>query len=502
MDAGQAPGGAQPSRNVLPDRYVLGSPLGRGAFATSFLCEDRLRNRPVVIKLLDIAQAQAVDLFQREVRITESLSHPNIVKILDVGLTKDGRPYYVSEWVEGKDLGTILTASGPLGTKQSLQIASGIAEALAYVHSRGFLHRDLKPSNILIPGSPSTPDYKNPKILDFGVAGILSHAHGMTNAGMVFGTPRYMSPEQVLGQPHSPATDVYGWGLVFFEMLAGHPFRSRAGEVESLFRAILEEELTGDEFEGLPPDCATLIGNCVRRKPAERPSIDDVLQELRRLQAAPVSDVPVERFASGTVLLGSEADSTMASSPSMAPRAATVPASRKRIWPALLALACVASAISIVLILPAPLRRLPFLGGLLLIVASTAGAFWLRRWLGRESSAKEQAYALALGAKARVNLTETIALQLDDLVHRLRALDEQILAGSVALMLNEYSRSSDAKDRQSALMNVVALSEKLAHRLSPWYVRYKEVIASAVAVLGAVSGLLTTINSLRGPHHP
>jgi hypothetical protein len=126
----------------------------------------------------------------------------------------------------------------------------------------------------------------------------------------------------------------------------------------------------------------------------------------------------------------------------------------------------------------------------------------LRGWLGRRSSTKDQAYDLALGAKTRVDLTATIALQLDDLICRIRALDEQILAGSVALMLDEYSRATDAKDRQSALMNVVTLSEKLAQRLSPWYVRYKDVIASAVALLGAVSGLLTTINALRGPHKP
>jgi hypothetical protein len=125
----------------------------------------------------------------------------------------------------------------------------------------------------------------------------------------------------------------------------------------------------------------------------------------------------------------------------------------------------------------------------------------LRSWLGSRSQVKSQAYDLVFGARARTDLTATIALQLDDLVSKLSKLDERILAGSVALMLNEYGSATDTKDRQAALMNVVALSEKLAVRLSPWYERYKEIIASAVAVMGGVSGLMTAINSVLAHKH-
>jgi hypothetical protein len=139
--------------------------------------------------------------------------------------------------------------------------------------------------------------------------------------------------------------------------------------------------------------------------------------------------------------------------------------------------------------------------GIVVMGGSIALGFWLRGWLGSKSHVKTQAFDLMFGAKTRVDLTATIALQLDELVGRLRALDERILAGTVALMLDEYGRATDAKDRQAALMNVVTLSEKLALRLSPWYERHKEVIASAVAVLGGMSGLLTAINSVLGSHH-
>ena len=133
--------------------------------------------------------------------------------------------------------------------------------------------------------------------------------------------------------------------------------------------------------------------------------------------------------------------------------------------------------------------------------ASVAIALGLRRWLGSRSDVKAQAYQLVFGARARTDLTATIALQLQDLVSNLQKLDQRILAGTVALMLEEYGSASDTKDRQAALMNVVALSEKLAVRLSPWYERYKEIIASAVAVMGGVSGLMTAINSVLSHKH-
>lgn len=215
MGAGQAPRGEpQPPENLLADRCLLGSPLGRGAFGTTYLAEDRLLSQPVVIKLLNAEDRDAISLFRQEARITASLAHPNIVKILDSAISTDGRPYLVTEWVDGKDLRAILDADGRLGTYRSQQVAEGIAEALAYIHGRGFVHRDLKPSNVLIPGWPSAADYRNARILDFGVAGQLRG--GLTRAGMVFGTPRYMAPEQILGQPQSPATDVYGLGLLFW----------------------------------------------------------------------------------------------------------------------------------------------------------------------------------------------------------------------------------------------------------------------------------------------
>jgi hypothetical protein len=137
-----------------------------------------------------------------------------------------------------------------------------------------------------------------------------------------------------------------------------------------------------------------------------------------------------------------------------------------------------------------------------LIAAGIGAGFWLRDWLGRRrSELGAEALDLALGAKRHIDVTGTLALQVEELISSLRTIDERILAGSVALMLDEYRHAGEARDRQSALMNVVTLSEKLAQRLSPWYVRYKDVIASAVAVAGAISGAITAYAGLSG-HKP
>ena len=492
---------------VLSGRYALHSLLGEGSFGKTYLGEHLILKRRVAIKILAANQPDAAALFRNEARITATLDHPNILKSLEAGISDDGRPYYVTEWVDGSVLSSILPVSGPLGTREALEVAVGVAEALHYVHGMGILHRDLKPSNILIPGWPANPHYREPKVLDFGVAGRLDH--GVTRVGMIFGTPQYMSPEQLMGQQQSPATDVYGLGLLLFEMLLGHPPLSRLDDAFSLARAIVEGQSV-PELSALAPDIADLIRRCISRKPADRPSVDQVLEELGRLALASATSTWPRRDSGVPSPHGRDAQLGMTSLP---PRALP-PGSRsgktltpfgRRVWgPLIFGIALLSSIFLLLRFYPIPLegpiRMVGLIGGVFMAVVSVAVGFWLRSWLASNSSAKSQAYELLVGAKSRADLTATIALQLDELVSKLRALDERILAGSVALMLNEYGRATDAKDRQAALMNVVALSEKLALRLSPWYERYKDVIASAVAVMGGVSGLVTAINSVLGSH--
>ena len=544
------------SLSSLADQYVVRSVLGHGASSTVFLAEDPNLGQLAVLKLLNADDKEAVYLFQKEARLTRLLDHPNILKVLSAGVTDDDRPYFISEYLEGRTIGAILASSGPLSTSRSLDVAIGVSEALQYCHNWGVVHRDLKPTNVLIPGWPAAPEFKRAKILDFGVAGRLDH--GRTQAGMVFGTPRYMSPEQITGEAQTPATDVYGLGLLLFEMLIGHAPASRLKDTLELIRTIVGG-LPAEELESLDPDLASLIRRCISRKPEERPPIQEVIADLRRIKAlgnagletaaleeiwsvgftlpvaskespepphAPAAaasstgeftkrfrapEPPRAPAAESTTLIFKVPEAPLAPAPSPKPTVElkTVEAPRRSRFnqPAFLITAFGVVALAVVLIYrfaaspsQESLRTLEFIGGLLVMGTSIALGFWLRGWLGSKSSAKAQAVDLLFGAKSRVDLTATIAFQLEELVGRLRALDERILASTVALMLNEYGRATDAKDRQAALMNVVALSEKLAQRLSPWYERYKEVIASAVAVMGGVSGLVTAINSVLGSH--
>lgn len=558
---------------ILSDRYALRSILGKGGLGTVYLAEDLRLKVPVAVKLLNDVSDESRDLFRREVKVSSQLNHPAIVSVLNLGESDDGRLYYVYEWIDGASLNVVLEQTGPLETTSSLAVAIAVAEALQYVHGWGILHRDLKPSNILIPLQQSKFDFEHPKILDFGVAGRLDNRQ-QTKAGMVFGTPRYMSPEQITGQPQTPATDVYGLGLVLFEMLTGKPPLGRVTDPVSLFRAILDG-IPDKELEGIPSDMAGLIRRCTHKEATARPSIEIVLVELRKasvsqtlvprsLDAANPQAAATNQATGGdvTALFGSLAEKPSppdlsAPAPAAKPKkpaavsasgASAIPPSppdsrpsyvmddesprkgRRWLLPVMVGLALViAVAFSVWRVTrtstqpgqinntappaqsgspstasPPPRSQLAvfeFVLGLVVMAGSIALGFWLRGWLGSKSQVKTQAFDLMFGAKTRVDLTATIALQLDELVGRLRALDERILAGTVALMLDEYGRATDAKDRQAALMNVVTLSEKLALRLSPWYERYKEVIASAVAVLGGMSGLLTAINSILVSHH-
>jgi uncharacterized membrane protein len=303
-----------------------------------------------------------------------------------------------------------------------------------------------------------------------------------------------MSPEQLLGEPQSSATDVFGLGLLIFEMLAGHTLLDAHNPVDSLFNAKLNELYPDDLFADIPANAVALIRACLRRHAQQRPSVAEVIERLSAM-----SLLDSGRFASV-----SAASQELTTGSHLIPR-------QSRFNPPF---PLVAFGVAIILagiifaqwhrpVAAAPTRAVSILAGLGLAAGGGAAGWWLRRTLGRkQSNLGSTALSLAFDAKRRVDLTATIALQVDELIRRLHELDERILAGTVALMLNEYHQSTEGKDRQSALMNVVALSEKLSQRLSPWYVRYKDVIATVIAVIGGVSGLVTAISGVMSGHKP
>lgn len=193
--------------------------LGAGGMARVHEGFDRTLDRPVAIKLLDAGAAdEAVRArFMQEAEAAAKFSHPNAVRVYDAG-EDDGTLFLVMELLEGASLAGVLADSGPLGVTEATEIADQILAAVGAGHEAGLVHRDIKPSNILFTSDGGA------KLGDFGIAkSVDALAIPLTATGQVIGTPRYLSPEQVMGRPASPRSDLYAVGVVLFEMLTGSP---------------------------------------------------------------------------------------------------------------------------------------------------------------------------------------------------------------------------------------------------------------------------------------
>ena len=208
-------------REALADRYAVERELGRGGMATVFLAQDRKHHRSVAIKVLhaELTAALGPERFLREIEIAARLQHPHILPLYDSGAAA-GFLYYVMPYVEGESLRDRLTREKQLPQDDAIRIATEVAGALAYAHSRGVVHRDIKPENIMLSGGTAV-------VTDFGIARALSAAdqsRHLTETGTIIGTPAYMSPEQATGATEIDGrSDQYSLACVLYEMLVGEP---------------------------------------------------------------------------------------------------------------------------------------------------------------------------------------------------------------------------------------------------------------------------------------
>jgi len=208
-------------RDALADRYAVERELGRGGMATVFLADDRKHGRPVAIKVLhaELAAALGAERFLREIEIAARLQHPHILPLYDSG-SAGGFLYYVMPYVEGESLRDRLTREKQLSLEETLRVATEVASALAYAHSRGVVHRDIKPENIMLSGGSAV-------VADFGIARAVTAAGDgghLTQTGTIIGTPAYMSPEQASGSEEIDGrSDEYSLACVVYEMLVGAP---------------------------------------------------------------------------------------------------------------------------------------------------------------------------------------------------------------------------------------------------------------------------------------
>jgi len=216
-------------------RYEIAAELGKGAMGTVYRALDPMLNRTVAIKTInmDLEQEEMAEYearFYVEARAAGGLNHPNIVTIYDIG--KSGNIAYMAmELLEGRELRTLLAPGRPLPVAQAIDIAAQAAEGLAYAHEHDVVHRDIKPANLMIVRDGLV------KITDFGIARMRS-AEARTQTGVVLGSPKYMSPEQVVGKRADPRSDIFSLGVILYEMATGKvPFTGE--DVSSIMFQIL-----------------------------------------------------------------------------------------------------------------------------------------------------------------------------------------------------------------------------------------------------------------------
>ncbi|MEM8930780.1 MAG: serine/threonine-protein kinase [Acidobacteriota bacterium] len=225
--------------------YVLIEPIGRGGMGRVFLAEQRApMRRHVAIKILD-RRTTRLDRarFEVERQALARLGHPHVAQIFDAGTTEEGLPYLVMEYVDGPDL-IAYARDRNLDLEARLRLFLPICRAIEHAHRRGLIHRDLKPSNLLV---AEVDGRAVPKVIDFGVAKAVSPGAdgGLTKGGTLVGTPKYMSPEQILseGEQIDTRADVYCLGLVLYQLLTGAgPFANESQDVLDMLRILLQEE--------------------------------------------------------------------------------------------------------------------------------------------------------------------------------------------------------------------------------------------------------------------
>ena len=273
---------------VVGGRYRLGEVIGRGGMSSVYCARDEHLGRDVALKLF-APQAPDTDELKRqeaEIQLLATLNHPSLVTLFDAGIDTripdEPRPFLTMELVDGQDLRSRIRHSAvPLD--ELAVIGAGIADALAYVHSLGIIHRDIKPGNILLvqirPGEPLRP-----KLTDFGIARIADSTR-LTTTGTLVGTAAYLSPEQAMGSPLSPATDIYSLGLVLLECIK-QSIEYPGSAVESAVARIHRAPEIPDD---VPAEWADLIRSMTAIEPLERPTAADVETALRQALVSPVS---------------------------------------------------------------------------------------------------------------------------------------------------------------------------------------------------------------------
>ena len=370
-------------KNSLSQAYDIDRELGGGGMSRVFVARDRLLGRRVVIKLLSPELTAEVNRgrFRREVQIAAQLQHPHIVTLLSAG-EHDDLVYFTMPYIDGESLKSSLEKYGQLTIAEVIRVLYDVSDALAYAHGMGVVHRDIKPGNILRSGSHFL-------VTDFGVAKALNAAMAsegsMTSTGMAIGTPAYMAPEQLAGDPQADhRIDIYAMGLLAYELLVG---RSPFAGINP--QAVLAAVLTRDPMpvhevrKDVPRKLSNIIMQCLSKMPGGRPPHAEALLDALDMIATASGEIRTKEYkvpqkparTPSAAVAGAVASTSNPSMPSMqVPQAAAI-AVPQNIEPLLSAPSIVAMEIPKQKKSRAPL----YAAAGLLLIAGVAGAMYAKR---------------------------------------------------------------------------------------------------------------------------
>lgn len=277
---------------VFGERYEIESVIGSGGMSVVYKAKHKLMDKIVAIKLLDprlVRQQLAVKRFQQEAQAASRLSHPNVIVVHDFGMTPDGQPYMVMDYLGGRSLQDILDENPSLEPPRAKRIFTQTASGLSHAHKMGVIHRDIKPNNIII-------DYDHMgdeavKIVDFGIAKLVSEganpAERLTRAGEFFGTSVYMSPEQCRGKDVDARSDIYSLGCVMFESLTGLPPFEGENDLDTFQMQLSAEPPRFKERRpdlSIPAEFEYIVRKTLEKNADDRyQSMDELMEDLSRV---------------------------------------------------------------------------------------------------------------------------------------------------------------------------------------------------------------------------
>ena len=258
---------------VIADRYLILARIGEGGMGRVYLAEHVKMTRQCAIKVMNpslVTDTESLQRFAREASNAARILHPNVAAVFDYG-EADKIVYLVMEYVDGDSLSTVIARDGPLDPRRAIEVARQVADGLSAAHELGIVHRDLKPDNVILTHTRGGKEIA--KVVDFGIAKAIAEApqDALTRSGLVIGTPEYMSPEQLLGDPVDERADIYSLGCILYQMLTGSQAFTADTREQMIRRRLHETPPHVRDFDpALPRRLDTLIVHMLARSPTDR----------------------------------------------------------------------------------------------------------------------------------------------------------------------------------------------------------------------------------------